>query len=160
MAGRNVALQSLPKYSPRERFHLEVWCPPEMYGTPEDWGRQFRKTIAGEAIDTLGPYPSMGEYEHLWECSDVDGGYLHPTVNLVFRAIRQHKRAAEMDRAKRRQDRDDFEAQKEKAETTARRDATRQLAKEFVEKALPGRTVQELKSELTAPKERKRWRSR
>lgn len=148
-----------PKYPKRDRFYIEVWCDPSNYGTREEWEKQTHKPVAGQILELLGPYPSEGEYEQLWECSDPKTGeYLRPTENMVLRAIRQHKRAREMDRVKRLTALAELEREKEAARNSTIRDAARETAKEFVEKALPGRTVQQLKEELAAPKERKRWR--
>lgn len=150
-------LALVPKYPKRERFHLEVWMPPEKYGDREQWAKDTHKLIDGQIVEILGPYPAEGDYEHIWECSDTDGSFLHPTENMMLRAIRQHKTALNMDRIKRRQEAQDYADSKEAALNSEKRTATRELAKEFVEKSLPGRTVQELKEDLTRPKERKRW---
>jgi hypothetical protein len=47
-----------PVYGPPlqnpNRWYLERWVPPEMYGVPAAWLEK-----------ELGPYPSMGDYEHV-----------------------------------------------------------------------------------------------
>lgn len=157
-ADGSAYLAYVPKYPKRERFYLEVWLPAEKYGSREQWAKDTHKLIDGQIIETLGPYPADGEYEHLWECSDTDGSFLHPSENMMLRAIRQHRAALNMDRARRRAAAQAHEDAQEAAVDSEKRTATRELAKEFVEKSLPGRTVQELKEDLTRPKERKRWR--
>lgn len=152
-----AVLAFVPKYPKRERFHLEVWMSPDKYGDREQWVKDTHKVIDGQIVETLGPYPSAGDYEHIWECSDTDGSFIHPTENMMLRAIRQHKTALNMDRARRHQAAEEYEGVKEAALDSEKRTATRELAKEFVEKSLPGRTVQELKEDLMRPKERKRW---
>src|SRR5205807_600843 len=32
-----VQLRQVPKYIPHNRWHIERWCPPELYGSPADW---------------------------------------------------------------------------------------------------------------------------
>lgn len=145
-------LEYVPKYPKRERFHLEVWMSPDKYGNREQWAKDTHKFIDGQMVEVLGPYPSAGEYEHIWECSDVDGSFIHPTENMMLRAIRQHKHAMHMDRVQRAAAARDYEDAKEAALDSEKRTATRELAKEFVEKSLTGRTVQELKHDLTARK--------
>src|SRR6266850_2223812 len=54
----------VPKYpNALDRFIIEMWCPPENYGTPEEWDRSFREFINGKFINVLGEFPRMGEYE-------------------------------------------------------------------------------------------------
>jgi len=53
------------KYLGCERWVLEVWCPAENYGTPEQWEQQNTVMIDGITVHTLGPYPINGEYEPL-----------------------------------------------------------------------------------------------
>jgi len=45
------------------RYIFEMWLPPENYGTPEEWERQFTLPFDGRRIRTLGPFPYAGEYE-------------------------------------------------------------------------------------------------
>lgn len=52
-----------PKYLPANCWHLEKWCPPEDYGSPDLWRRAGEEVIAGMTIDTAGEFPSRGEYE-------------------------------------------------------------------------------------------------
>lgn len=58
-----VETRQEPKYLPADRWHLEKWCPPEEYGTPDSW-KKFGEEICGmQTVDTAGPFPSRGEYE-------------------------------------------------------------------------------------------------
>jgi hypothetical protein len=52
-----------PKYLPGNCWHLEMWRPPEEYGSPEKWKKLGEEVIQGLTVDTSGPYPSRGEYE-------------------------------------------------------------------------------------------------
>ena len=58
-----VETRMVPKYLPANCWHLEMWRPPEEYGTPEEWGKQGREVVGILTVDTAGPYPSRGEYE-------------------------------------------------------------------------------------------------
>lgn len=44
-----------PKYNEVNRWHIERWVSPEIYGTPRSWKDQTR--------GVLGPYPNLGDYE-------------------------------------------------------------------------------------------------
>ncbi len=62
----SVELRYEPKYFPRDRWHIERWCAPEMYGSPDDWARTTLEVEGARSIAALGPYPSRGEYEHVF----------------------------------------------------------------------------------------------
>ncbi|HLW98749.1 MAG TPA: hypothetical protein VKR82_08895 [Candidatus Acidoferrales bacterium] len=61
-----IGLRLAPKYFPHNRWHIERWCAPETYGSPEIWARQTMEIEDGRNIAALGPYPSRGEYEHVF----------------------------------------------------------------------------------------------
>lgn len=149
-----AAVRLVHKYSPknRHRYHVEKWLPAEHYGTPESWHLETSKFIDGVEVDTLGPYPSRGEYETLWTFETPDGQYLEPTKDLLITAIKRNQWATA-----RRVDDEIIERRREdalaaKTKGSQNRDVMRQLTKEFIDKALPGRTVKQLKEELTAPR--------
>jgi len=58
-----VETRYVPKYLPGNCWHLEMWRPPEEYGTREQWGKLGEEIIGTMTVDTAGPYPEMGEYE-------------------------------------------------------------------------------------------------
>ncbi len=60
----SIELRFEPKYFQRNRWHIERWCAPEIYGSPEDWARATLEIEGAQSIAALGPYPSRGEYEH------------------------------------------------------------------------------------------------
>ena len=145
-------IRFVPKYPLRERFHLECWFPAEHYGSREKWHKDTTQVIDGQEVETIGPYPSRGEYESVWVCEYPDGRYLQPTKDILTRAINLHKqsrqqRAYEKEVARRLAD-----SVEDAATKTETRNVMRELTKEFLDKALPGRTVQQLKEELSAPK--------
>jgi hypothetical protein len=65
-----VELRQEPKYSAVNRWHIERWVPPEVYGSPRAWYAQTMERENGIGIPALGPYPSRGEYEH---CFTLEG---------------------------------------------------------------------------------------
>ena len=58
-----VETRQVPKYLPGNCWHLEMWRPPEEYGTPEQWKFAGREVLGYLTVDTAGEYPSRGEYE-------------------------------------------------------------------------------------------------
>ncbi len=65
-----VELRMEPKYPAVNRWHIERWVPPEVYGSPRAWYAQTIERENGVSIPALGPYPSRGEYEH---CFTLEG---------------------------------------------------------------------------------------
>ncbi len=85
-----IELRKEPKYPAVNRWHIERWMPPEVYGSPRAWYAQTIERENGVSIPALGPYPSRGEYEHCFTLEGRDGEIvqLTPTVaEHVARAI-------------------------------------------------------------------------
>lgn len=62
--GHEIGYRQCVKYPQTDNcFIFEMWCPPENYGTPEEWEQNFTQHIGGHRIETLGGYPREGEYE-------------------------------------------------------------------------------------------------
>jgi hypothetical protein len=81
---REVAeYRRVPTYGSLQRWVLEKWCPPEMYGSPELWELENRDEKTGLLI--LGPFPNSGEYEHV-HTFEVGGQYV-PLVPATIEAI-------------------------------------------------------------------------
>jgi len=59
-----VEVRHVPKYEPFDRWHIERWIPPELYGSPSRWYAMTAEVQGAELVHALGPYPSEGEYEH------------------------------------------------------------------------------------------------
>lgn len=82
-----------PKYLPADRWHLEMWRPPEDYGSPETWGKLGREVIGDMTVDTSGPFPSRGEYELCYVLSTnlmISGDFLElegPVVEMLVLLI-------------------------------------------------------------------------
>lgn len=58
-----VEARWVPKYLPFDRWHIERWLPPELYGPRENWNRITQETEGVQNVEALGPFPSRGEYE-------------------------------------------------------------------------------------------------
>ncbi len=58
-----IETRLVPKYLPGNCWHLEMWRPPEEYGSPEKWGKVGEEVHGLLTVDTAGPFPSWGEYE-------------------------------------------------------------------------------------------------
>ena len=85
-----VELRQEPKYPGVNRWHIERWVPPEVYGSPLAWYAQTVEIENGRSIPALGPYPSRGEYEHCFTLEGPRGEFIQltPTVaEHVARAI-------------------------------------------------------------------------
>lgn len=150
----DAGIHPVHKYSPRmcERYHIEKWCPPDFYGTPETWHRDTVQFIDGREIETLGPYPVRGDYETLWTFQTPDGKYLEPTTDILIIGIKRNQQAIS-----RRVDEEIIERRLDDARQAAavdsqKRTVMRELTKEFMDKAMPGRTIRQLKEELIAPR--------
>jgi hypothetical protein len=77
-----------PKYAPLNRWHVERWCPPEIYGSPEQWLEQTGEFVDGTTIAALGPYPSRGEYEHVLTLEGSRGEFVQLTPAIVEQLCR------------------------------------------------------------------------
>jgi hypothetical protein len=95
-----VDLRLEPKYHAVNRWHIEKWLPPEVYGSPRAWYAQTLEIAGGRNVPALGPYPARGDYEHCFTLEGPNGEFvqLTPTVaEHIARAIewsRHHPRSA------------------------------------------------------------------
>lgn len=74
-----IELTKEPKYPAVNRWHIERWVPPEVYGSPRTWYAQTNEIAGGRNIPALGPYPSRGEYEHSFTLETPSGDFLQLT---------------------------------------------------------------------------------
>ena len=91
-----VELRQEPKYPAVNRWHIERWVPPEVYGSPRAWYAQTVERENGVSIPALGPYPSRGEYEHCFTLEGPRGEFLQLTPTMaehVARAIEWSRKA-------------------------------------------------------------------
>lgn len=91
--GVRLEVRREPKYWPRDRFHLEVWVPPETYGSPADWFAITKKYVRGESVEHLGEYPHRGDYERVSVCQTPSGDFVMPTAEAVRDMVRWHRAA-------------------------------------------------------------------
>jgi hypothetical protein len=85
-----VELRMEPKYPAVNRWHIERWVPPEVYGSPRAWYAQTIERENGVSIPALGPYPSRGEYEHCFTLEGPRGEFIQLTPTIaehIARAI-------------------------------------------------------------------------
>ncbi len=85
-----VKLRQVPKYFPFDRWHIERWVPPELYGSPADWYARTLEIEGSRSIPALGPYPERGEYEHCFTLQGPRGEFvqLTPTIaEYIARAV-------------------------------------------------------------------------
>lgn len=96
--GGPVETREVPKYLPGNMWHLEAWCAPETYGTPETWGKLGEEVIGNMTVDTAGPFPSRGEYELCYTLSSNLGpdGVFVPldvtTAELIVNMIKASRK--------------------------------------------------------------------
>ncbi len=96
-----VELRQEPKYPAVNRWHIERWVPPEVYGSPRDWHLHTAETANGQRVPALGPYPSRGDYEHCFTLEGPRGEFLQLTPTAaehVARAIEWSQRQPRVSR--------------------------------------------------------------
>jgi hypothetical protein len=96
------ALRFEPKYPQVNRWHIERWLPPEAYGAPRFWQQQTLETCGAQAIPALGPYPSRGDYEHVFTLESPRGEFVQLTPTIAERIALAIVFAAHAPRASRR----------------------------------------------------------
>ena len=75
-----IELRREPKYPAVNRWHIERWVPPEMYGSPRAWYAQTNEIANGRTVAALGPYPSRGEYEHCFQLTPTVAEYVATAI--------------------------------------------------------------------------------
>lgn len=81
-------VREILKYDDEPVWHLEKWCDPSMYGTPETWMTENRQPETNEPM--LGPYPFQGEYESCHKYNSL-------SYRIVTNIVPMIKKAREMD---------------------------------------------------------------
>jgi hypothetical protein len=98
-----VELRQEPKYPAVNRWHIERWVPPEVYGSPRQWYAQTIERENGMSIPALGPYPSRGEYEHCFTLETPHGEFLQLTPTAAEYIARAIECSRKLPRAKSRE---------------------------------------------------------
>ncbi|MBZ5701473.1 MAG: hypothetical protein LAN84_06470 [Acidobacteriia bacterium] len=83
-----VELRREPKYPAVNRWHIERWVAPEVYGSPRAWYAQTAEIADGRSVAALGPYPSRGEYEHCFTLQGPRGEFVQLTATAAERIAR------------------------------------------------------------------------
>ncbi len=97
-----VELRQEPKYPAVNRWHIERWVPPEVYGSPRAWYAQTIERENGISIPALGPYPSRGEYEHCFTLEGPRREFLQLTPTIAEHVARAIEWSRKYPRAKNR----------------------------------------------------------
>jgi hypothetical protein len=82
-----LEVRRVPKYEPFDRWHIERWIPPELYGSPARWYEMTAEIEGAQLCAALGPYPSEGEYEHCVTL-EAHGNFLPLDAASVERIVR------------------------------------------------------------------------
>jgi hypothetical protein len=110
-----VELRQEPKYPAVNRWHIERWMPPEVYGTPRQWYSQTLETATGKNIPALGPYPCRGEYEHCFTIEGPQGEFIQLTPTVAEHIARAIEWSRQFPRALKRRSLVDREHREERA---------------------------------------------
>jgi len=110
-----VELRREPKYPVVNRWHVERWVPPEVYGSPRAWYAQTIERENGISIPALGPYPSRGEYEHCFTLEGPKGEFLQLTPTVAEHIARAIEWSRKYPRAKSRSRLYDREGREERS---------------------------------------------
>lgn len=81
------AMRRVPKYPQLNRWHLEKWVAPEVYGSPWTWNGSVQER-------ELGPYPYRGEYEHAFTLEGPHGEFIQLSalaVEYIAQAIEKSR---------------------------------------------------------------------
>jgi len=110
-----VELRWEPKYPAVNRWHIERWLPPEVYGSPRAWYAQTIERENGISIPALGPYPSRGEYEHCFTLESPRGEFVQLTPTAAEHIARAIEWSCKYPRAKSRSRLYDREGREERS---------------------------------------------
>ncbi len=97
-----IELRKEPKYPAVNRWHIERWLPPEVYGSPRAWYAQTIERENDVSIPALGPYPSRGEYEHCFTLESPRGEFVQLTPTIAEHIARAIECSRSNSRAKSR----------------------------------------------------------
>jgi hypothetical protein len=93
-----IETRMVPKYLPGNCWHLEMWRPPEEYGSPENWRKAGEEVLQGMTVDTAGPFPARGEYELCYPLTDDASSHGKPlplVADVVAEIVAQIRCGAE-----------------------------------------------------------------
>ena len=97
-----VELRLEPKYPQVNRWHVERWVAPDVYGSPREWYANTVESANGVSVPALGPYPERGEYEHCFTLQGPKGEFVQLTPTIVEHVARAIECARRFPPAKQR----------------------------------------------------------
>jgi hypothetical protein len=97
-----VQLRMEPKYPKVNRWHVEKWIAPEVYGSPKRWYSQTLEREDGISVPALGPYPERGEYELVFTLEKPNGEFQQLTSTIVERLAKSLEFSQNIPAAKRK----------------------------------------------------------
>ena len=109
-----VQLRQVPKYIPTDRWHIERWVPPEVYGTPAQWYERTLEVEGRYSIPALGPYPARGEYEHCFTLAGLHGEFIQLTPTVAEQVARLIEASRKVSRRESRRALDERETRQER----------------------------------------------
>lgn len=110
-----IELRREPKYPAVNRWHIERWVPPEVYGSPRAWYAQTNEMENGRCVAALGPYPERGEYEHCFTLETPKGEFIQLTPTVAEYIATAIERSRSKPRARSREKLFDREAREDRA---------------------------------------------
>jgi hypothetical protein len=110
-----IELRREPKYPAVNRWHIERWVPPEVYGSPRAWYAQTNEIANGRCVAALGPYPDRGEYEHCFTLETPKGEFIQLTPTVAEYIATAIERSRSKPRARSREKLFDREAREDRA---------------------------------------------
>jgi hypothetical protein len=117
-----IELRRVPKYLPLDRWHIERWVAPEIYGSPRAWHEATVEHDDGISIPALGPFPSRGEYEHCFTLAGPRGEFIPLDAAACDKIVRAIEWARRQPRRRARQALDSRECVRDR-EWNSRADA-------------------------------------
>jgi hypothetical protein len=85
--GTTVEARMCMKYpGTASKYVLEMWTPPENYGTPEAFYEATERVIDGKKTQLLGEYPHRGEYECI-KVLETPKGIPVPLTDAIVSAL-------------------------------------------------------------------------
>jgi hypothetical protein len=121
IAGRWTDRDSHGNILPFDRWHIERWIAPEIYGSPKIWHAATLEREDGILVSVLGPYPSRGEYEHCFTLAGKGGEFISLNPAACAKIARAIEWARGQPHARSRRALDTRESQRER-ESDARID--------------------------------------
>lgn len=95
-------LRREPKYHQLNRWILEAWVAPEVYGSPARWYAQTAERENGTLVHALGPYPLYGDYEQVLALENPDGSFLQLTATAALHIAAALEKSRYLDKAKKK----------------------------------------------------------